>query len=113
MVEKEAKEAEMIYKKEELAIKRFKAETLQKKWSLEIMLQLNKSPFIIRVVHHVNSHLQPAYIFKEKEKSSGIAESAFKTITSVYQSVFGTQTKYVGLSYLGLEQSETAQKLLE
>ncbi|CAI2196769.1 20043_t:CDS:1, partial [Funneliformis geosporum] len=48
-----------------------------------------------------------------KEKSSGIAESAFKTITSVYQSVFGTQTKYVGLSYLGLEQSETAQKLLE
>jgi hypothetical protein len=80
---------------------------------LEIMLQLNKSPFIIRVVRHVHSPLQPAYICEGKGKSSGVVESASKAITSVYQSVFGTQTKYAGLSYLGLEQPETAQKLLE
>ena len=80
---------------------------------LEIILQLNRSPFIIRVVCHIHSPLQPAYICEGKGKSSSGAESASKAITSVYQSVFGTQTKYAGLSYLGLEQPETAQKLLE
>ena len=34
-------------------------------------------------------------------------------ITSVYQSVFGSKTKFAGPSYLGLDQPETAQKLLE
>ncbi|CAI2178553.1 13457_t:CDS:2 [Funneliformis geosporum] len=36
IVEKEAREAEMIYKKEELAIEKFKAETLQKKMEFDI-----------------------------------------------------------------------------
>lgn len=80
---------------------------------LEIMLQLNKQPFIIRVVRNVYSSLQPGYICEGKGQSSGITESASKAMTSVYQSVFGTQTKFSGLSYLGLEQPETAQKLLE
>jgi len=80
---------------------------------LEIMLQLNKHPFIIRIVRHVHSSLQPGYICEGKGQSSGVVESASKAITSVYQSVFGTQTKYAGLSYLGLEQPETAQRLLE
>src|SRR5687767_9047172 len=80
---------------------------------LEIMLQLNRQPFIIRIVRHVHSPLQPGYICEGKGQSSGVVESASKAITSVYQSVFGTKTKYAGLSYLGLNQPETAQKLLE
>ncbi|CAB4481526.1 unnamed protein product [Rhizophagus irregularis] len=80
---------------------------------LEIMLQLNRQPFIIRIVRHVHSPLQPGYICEGKGQSSGVIESASKAITSVYQSVFGTKTKYAGLSYLGLEQLDTVQKLLE
>ncbi|CAI2190189.1 986_t:CDS:2, partial [Funneliformis geosporum] len=33
-------------------------------------------------------------------------------ITSVYQSVFGSKTKYAGLSYLGVDQPEIAQKYI-
>ena len=51
---------------------------------LEIMLQLNKNPFIIRVVRHVHSSLQPGYICEGKGFSSGIVESASRAITSVY-----------------------------
>ena len=77
------------------------------------MLQLNRQPFIIRIVHHIHSPLQPGYICEGKGQSSGIVKSASKAITSVYQSVFGTKTKYAELSYLGLEQPDTVQKLLE
>jgi len=80
---------------------------------LEVMLQLNKTPFIIRVVRHVHSSLQPGYICEGKGFSSGVVESASGAITSVYQLVFRTRTKYAGLSYLGLDQLDTAQKLLE
>ncbi|GET62204.1 hypothetical protein GLOIN_2v1797848 [Rhizophagus irregularis DAOM 181602=DAOM 197198] len=51
---------------------------------LEIILQLNRQPFIIRIVHHVHSLLQPSYICEGKGQSSGIIESASKAITSVY-----------------------------
>jgi len=57
--------------------------------------------------------LQPGYICEGKGQSSGINTSASAAITSVYQSVFGSKTKYAGLSYLGVDQPETAQKLLE
>jgi hypothetical protein len=77
------------------------------------MLQLNRQPFIIRIVRHVHSPLQPGYICEGKGQSSGVVESASNAITSVYQSVFGTKTKYAGLFYLGLEQTGTVQKLLE
>ncbi len=80
---------------------------------LEIIIQLNKTPFIIRIVHHIHNFLQPGYICEEGKQSSGIIESAFKAITSTYQLVFDSKTKYAGLSYLGLNQLETAQKLLE
>ncbi|RIA92533.1 hypothetical protein C1645_820552 [Glomus cerebriforme] len=80
---------------------------------LEIMLQLNKNPFIIHVVHHIHSPLQSGYICEEGGYSSDIVESASKAITSVYQLVFGTQTKYAGLFYLGLDQPEIVQKLVE
>ena len=80
---------------------------------LKIMLQLNRQPFIIRIVCHIHSPLQPDYICKGKGQSSGVVKSASKAITSVYQSVFDTKTKYAELSYLGLEQPDTDQKLLE
>ncbi|RHZ80262.1 hypothetical protein Glove_138g48 [Diversispora epigaea] len=53
------------------------------------------------------------YICEEKDKSSSINSSATATITSVYQLVFGSKTKYAELSYLGLDQSKIAQKLLK
>ncbi|CAG8663008.1 2872_t:CDS:2, partial [Funneliformis caledonium] len=80
---------------------------------LEIIIQLNKALFIICVVRHIHSFLQPGYICEGGGQSSGVVESAFKAITSTYQLVFGSKTKYAGLSYLGLNQPETAQKLLE
>ncbi|CAB4415053.1 unnamed protein product [Rhizophagus irregularis] len=80
---------------------------------LEVMIQLNNNPFIIRIVRNVHSFLQPGYICEGKGQSSGINTSASAAITSVYQSVFGSKTKYAGLSYLGIDQPETAQKLLE
>ncbi|CAB5367289.1 unnamed protein product [Rhizophagus irregularis] len=67
------------------------------------MLQLNRQPFIIHIVHYVHSPLQPGYICEEKGQISGIVESA----------LLGTNMKYAGLSYLGLEQPDTVQKLLE
>ncbi|RHZ72851.1 hypothetical protein Glove_236g61 [Diversispora epigaea] len=57
--------------------------------------------------------LQPDYICEGSKQSSSIAESASAAITSVYQLVFGAPTKYAELSYLGLKQAETVQKLLE
>src|SRR5579871_4227449 len=57
--------------------------------------------------------LQPGYICEGKGKSSGITSSTTTAITSVYQLVFGSKAKYAGLSYLGIDQPETAQKLLE
>lgn len=80
---------------------------------LEVMIQLNNSQFIIHIVRNVHSSLQPGYICEGKGQSSGIKKSASAAITSVYQSVFGSKTKYAGLSYLGIDQPETAQKLLE
>ncbi|CAB5355888.1 unnamed protein product [Rhizophagus irregularis] len=80
---------------------------------LEVMIQLNNNPFIIRIVRNVHSFLQPGYICEGRGQSSGISTSASAAITSVYQSIFGSKTKYAGLSYLGLDQPETAQKLLE
>ncbi|RHZ80989.1 hypothetical protein Glove_130g137 [Diversispora epigaea] len=80
---------------------------------LKIMIQLNNNPFIIHIVRHIHSPLQPGYICEGRGQSSSVAESASAAITSVYQLVFGTRTKYAGLSYLGLEQAETVQKLLE
>ncbi|CAB4493753.1 unnamed protein product [Rhizophagus irregularis] len=77
------------------------------------MIQLNNNPFIIRIVRNVHSFLQPGYICEGRGQSSGISTSASAAITSVYQSIFGSKTKYAGLSYLGLDQPETAQKLLE
>ncbi|CAI2198872.1 2882_t:CDS:1, partial [Funneliformis geosporum] len=55
----------------------------------------------------------PGYIYEGKRQSSSINTSASAAITSVYQSVFGSKTKYIELSYLGVDQPETAQKLLE
>src|SRR5438034_8869453 len=80
---------------------------------LEVMIQLNNSPFIIRIVRNVHSSLQPGYICEGRGQSSGITTSASTAITSVYQSVFRSKTKFAGLSYLGIDQPETAQKLLE
>ncbi|RIA90497.1 hypothetical protein C1645_823268 [Glomus cerebriforme] len=50
---------------------------------LEIMLQLNKNSFIIRVVHHIHSPLQPGYICEGGGYNSGIVESASKAITVI------------------------------
>ncbi|CAG8485640.1 8010_t:CDS:2, partial [Cetraspora pellucida] len=82
-------------------------------YGLEVMIQLHKNPFIIHVVHSIHSPLQPGYICEESEQSSGIVTSASTAITSVYQSIFSTKTKFLGLAYLGLDQNKTAQKLLE
>ncbi|CAG8480690.1 16576_t:CDS:2, partial [Cetraspora pellucida] len=43
----------------------------------------------------------------------GIVTSSSNAIISVYQAIFGTKTKFASLSYLGLEQIKTSQKLLE
>ncbi|CAG8475188.1 20168_t:CDS:2 [Racocetra fulgida] len=80
---------------------------------LEVMIQLHKNPFIIRVVRSIHSPLQPGYICEGSGQSSGIVTSASTAITSVYQSIFGTKTRFSGLAYLGLDQNKTAQKLLE
>lgn len=80
---------------------------------LEIIIQLNKRPFIIRVVRNVHSSLQPGYICESSGHSSGIVTSASTALTSVYQTIFGTKAKFSGLAYLGLDQIKTAQKLLE
>ncbi|CAG8608825.1 15669_t:CDS:2, partial [Dentiscutata heterogama] len=70
-------------------------------------------PFIIHVVCHIHSHLQPSYICEGNEKSSDVVSSSSMAITSVYQAIFGTKTKFAGLSYLDLKQPEIFQKLLE
>ncbi|CAG8846584.1 33417_t:CDS:1, partial [Racocetra persica] len=44
---------------------------------LEIIIQLNKTPFILHVVCNIHSLLQPEYICENSEQSSGIITSAF------------------------------------
>ncbi|UZO28006.1 uncharacterized protein OCT59_021552 [Rhizophagus irregularis] len=68
---------------------------------------------IVPELHNVHSFLQPGYICEGRGQSSGIKYEVFAAITSVYQSIFGSKMKYAGLSYLGLDQPETAQKLLK
>ncbi|RGB22570.1 hypothetical protein C1646_775865 [Rhizophagus diaphanus] len=69
-------------------------------YGLEVMIQFNNNPFIIRIVYKVHSFLQPGYICEGKGQSSSINTSTSAAITSVYQSVFSSKTKYAGLSYL-------------
>src|SRR5215469_3622044 len=57
---------------------------------LEVMIQLNNNPFIIRIVRNVHSSLQPGYICEGRGQSSGINTNASAAITSVYQSIFGS-----------------------
>ncbi|CAG8728578.1 12976_t:CDS:2, partial [Racocetra persica] len=57
--------------------------------------------------------LEPGYICEGGRQSSDIVTSSSNAITLVYQAIFGTKTKFASLSYLGLEQTETSQKLLE
>src|SRR5581483_10846310 len=64
---------------------------------LEVMIQLNNNPFIIHIVRNIHSSLQPGYICEGKGPSSGINTSVSAAITSVYQSVFSSKTKYAGL----------------
>ncbi|CAG8659548.1 6305_t:CDS:1, partial [Scutellospora calospora] len=80
---------------------------------LEIMVQLNKKPFIICVVCNIHSLLQPGYICEDSGQSSSIVTSTSMALTSVYQTVFGTKTKFSELAYLGLNQIKTTEKLLK
>ncbi|CAG8524545.1 13807_t:CDS:1 [Dentiscutata heterogama] len=80
---------------------------------LEIMVQLNKKSFIIHVVRNIHSPLQPGYICEGSGQSSSIVTSASMALTSVYQTVFCTKTKFSRLAYLGLNQIKTAEKLLK
>ncbi|CAB4493440.1 unnamed protein product [Rhizophagus irregularis] len=48
---------------------------------LEIIIQLNNNPFIIRIIRNVYSSLQPGYICKGKRQSSGINTSASTVLT--------------------------------
>ncbi|RIA79655.1 hypothetical protein C1645_882576 [Glomus cerebriforme] len=58
-------------------------------------------------------HYSP-YLYDWWESDKVVALiSTSAAITSIYQSVFSSKTKYAELSYLGLDQSKTAQKLLE
>src|SRR6266542_3416891 len=66
---------------------------------LEVMIQLNNNPFIICIVRNVHSFLQPGYICEGRRQSNGINTSTSAAITSVYQSVFVSKTKYVGTSF--------------
>src|SRR3954469_18822875 len=50
---------------------------------------------------------------KERDLVVVLLKVLQEQFTSVYQLVFRTRTKYAGLSYLGLDQLDTAQKLLE
>ncbi|CAG8715018.1 6656_t:CDS:2, partial [Racocetra persica] len=57
--------------------------------------------------------LQPGFVCEGSGQSSSIMTSSSAASTSVYQTVFGTKTKIARLSYLGLEQPKTFQKLLK
>ncbi|CAG8469526.1 2098_t:CDS:2 [Cetraspora pellucida] len=67
--------------------------------------ELIKTGDIIQELHYVcyiHSSLQSGYICERSEQSSDIVTSAFTAITSVYQMVFDTKAKFLGLMYLGL-----------
>ncbi|CAG8516347.1 13125_t:CDS:2, partial [Dentiscutata heterogama] len=72
--------------------------------------ELHYGPYLL---HYIYSPLRPGYICEGGGQSSDIVTSSSQAITSVYQAVFGTKTKIAGLLYLGLEQTQTFQKLLE
>ncbi|CAG8551057.1 15139_t:CDS:1, partial [Racocetra fulgida] len=75
---------------------------------LEIMIQLNKKHFIIHIVRNIHSQLQPGYICEGSRQSSSIVTSASTVLTSVYQTIFGTKTRFLELAYLGLNQINAA-----
>jgi len=82
---------------------------------MKILTTLNEQDFIITVVKGNTEHSeQPGYFctcgaFSTSEPSN----SSSNVITTVYQQIFHTKTKFSGLMVMRFEKSDIYEKLLE
>ena len=77
--------------------------------SMKTQVEFNGRVFIMRVVE-VN--MRPGYCCQCDSLSSKVEESSTCAIFSLYQSIFGTKTKFSGISVMSLDNLQIIAELL-
>ncbi|CAG8628909.1 247_t:CDS:2, partial [Diversispora eburnea] len=78
-----------------------------------ITTTINGQKFILRVVQGHPKHLQqPGYCCQAGVLSSNVEESCSAALTSLYQHIFQTKTKFSGPQELGLDDNKIVDQLL-
>ena len=82
---------------------------------MKILTTLNEQDFIITVVKGNTEHSeQPGYFCTcGAFSTSELSNSSSNAITTVYQQIFHTKTKFSGLMVMGFEKPDIYEKLLE
>ena len=75
--------------------------------------ELNNRNFILHVVRgNLSNSCQPGYICESGGETGRIETTATQAISSLYQSIFNTKTKYSGTLIMGLENDDIINQLL-
>ncbi|RHZ44715.1 hypothetical protein Glove_712g4 [Diversispora epigaea] len=80
---------------------------------MTIATTLNEQKFILRVIQgHSKNLQQPGYCCQAGTLSSSIEESCSTALTSLYQNIFQTKTKFSGPQELGFDDDSIVNQLL-
>ncbi|RHZ47012.1 hypothetical protein Glove_596g2 [Diversispora epigaea] len=80
---------------------------------MTIATTLNEQKFILRVIQgHSKNLQQPGYCCQAGTLSSSIEESCSTALTSLYQNIFQTKTKFSGPQELGFDDDSIVSKIL-
>ena len=80
---------------------------------MRTQVELNNRNFILHVVQgNLNNSCQPGYICESGNDTSKIETTATQAISSLYQSIFNTRTRYSGTLVMGLENIDIINQLL-
>ncbi|RHZ88404.1 hypothetical protein Glove_23g270 [Diversispora epigaea] len=81
---------------------------------MKIAIILKEQKFILRVVQGYSRHSQqPGYCCQAGIFSSNVEESCSAALTSIYQRIFQTKTKFSGPQELGFDDDSIVNQLLE
>jgi hypothetical protein len=78
--------------------------------NMRVQLELNKTKFIIRIVH-AEDNTKPGYIC-ESDVTAKIYLSASEAINKTYSNLFNNKTRYSGPSVLGFDNEDIIHELL-
>ena len=76
-------------------------------------VELNNRKFILHVVRgNLSNSCQPGYICESGSETGKVETTATQAISTLYQRIFNTKTKYSGTLVMGLENNDIANQLL-